>query len=851
MQASTPISIANGEVSDVTSPAGNLYRVLLLDTKSSNPNHYICLAIQRALQATGMVECVVKAGLDNAVNEAIRQRCNLFFAFDGEELNPAVCARVAAVCGRSVLWVTEDPYELEVNVHNAGQFDLVFTNDSASVKSYGKKGRHLPLAGAKPFHLLPHVADASKLRYDLFFAGTAWPNRVALLKEFLNADWGEHAIRAKIALPTNEHLPPIDLGLPPSQLNWRTSPVDFARFANMSLAALVLPRVFSASGNRDFAETPPPRLFEAALSGTVQLVQSKLTEAENYFVPGEEFLYFEDAPQLIRQVAALRADIDWRNEIASRAQKKALEQHCYEHRVAYVLDELERHLASTVAQGASAAAVETQSTSATTAKRPRLMLVAHNVVRNGHFGGVEVYLELVRKSLGDQYDVFFYVPERQGDARNTVLLNAEGEVLRKFSFNEVYSPWVLSCPEREEAFTSVLSEYNISAVHFHHLLGHVPSLIEVASALGVATALTFHDYFTLCHNFTLLSFRGTYCHPDEISLSQCDVCLWNGHHILPGGQAARRAYWDGVLAICDALVFNTQGALDLASRIYPSVGAHPKAVVLPVPIEPVSRVVEATRQAGQVLKVAVLGNFTPHKGADVIARVIPLLANSNVEFHIFGRVEGQYRWLADKSEYPFVHVHGGYSPGEIPAAIRDCNVSLHLSIWPETYCLTLSEAWDLGLVPIVTDIGALGERVIDNVNGIKIAPNSEGQLVQALHRLVEMPGLLERLRAGIDTAPISHPREHFRGLADVYQPLVFHRRASSQVKEVGTLRRAQLQRPLGSPVWAVTPSAGAVVSRPTLRRRIAGLVGRAVRHYRVYGATSTARACVRYVARRI
>ncbi len=205
----------------------------------------------------------------------------------------------------------------------------------------------------------------------------------------------------------------------------------------------------------------------------------------------------------------------------------------------------------------------------------------------------------------------------------------------------------------------------------------------------------------------------------------------------------------------------------------------------------------------------------------------------------------------DQNAYPFVHVHGGYSPGAIPTVIRDCHVSLHLSIWPETYCLTLSEAWDLGLVPIVTDIGALGERVVDGVNGIKIAPDSEGQLVQALHRLVEMPGVLERLRAGIAKAPISHPAEHFQGLRDEYQPLVFQRRVSSQVAEVGTLRRGQLQHPLGSTMWAVTPAGGIAASRPTFRRRVIGLLGRAVRHYRVYGATSTARACVRYVARRI
>ena len=40
----------------------------------------------------------------------------------------------------------------------------------------------------------------------------------------------------------------------------------------------------------------------------------------------------------------------------------------------------------------------------------------------------------------------------------------------------------------------------------------------------------------------------------------------------------------------------------------------------------------------------------------------------------------------------------GKMPGSIDQRLMDFDVSLHLSIWPETYCLTLSEAWRAGLV---------------------------------------------------------------------------------------------------------------------------------------------------------
>lgn len=827
------------------SQSGVGLRILLLDTKTQNPNHYICLAIQQALMATPGVDRVVKAELHNAVLEAVNHGCNLFFAFDGEELELSICSRVAAVCGLSVLWVTEDPYELNANVANADLFDLVFTNDSGCVTAYGEKGRHLPLAGAKPFHLLPVQERPEALRYDVFFAGTAWPNRVELLKKVLEADLGERAIKAKIALPTNEHLPPLNLALPPSQLNWRTSPLDFARFANMSASTLVLPRVFSASGNRDFAETPPPRLYEAALAGTVQLVQSKLTEAEQYFKAGQDFLYFDTAEDLIKSVRALRADFAWRNQIARRAQDKAVAQHCYEHRMTYVMAELDALKRNTQ---------HIEMIRPVPPVKPKVLFVVHNVVEHGHFGGVEVYLKHMSHTLAGEYEMFFYVPNSLADANSAIVLDSQGKTLQKHDFSCPTSPWQLSCQEREEAFASVLVQLEISLVHFHHLIGHVPSMVEIAKALGVVTAMTFHDYFAICHNFTLLSFKGSYCHPDEISLSQCDVCLWNGHHVLPGSQATRRAYWDCILAAIDTLVFNTQGGFELTAKIYPAVAKHKNAVVLPVPMLPIqSRRLEKKSEPNP-LKVAILGNFTSHKGSNVIVRVFPLFEHSNIEFHIFGRAEGEYGWLKNSKALPFVHVHGGYKPGALPTELYFCHVSLHLSIWPETYCLTLSEAWDCGLVPVVSNIGALGERVTDGVNGLKIPPDAEGALVQALHRLSKTPGLLQELQRNIGAAPISRTESHVAGLRNIYKPVVIERRL---VAEMGNTQSAVSLAKLRRPVvanWANMPGLDNaqpyISSYPTLRHRLARLVGRGFQHLRAHGFRSAGRVAVRYIARR-
>jgi len=727
------------------------FRIVLLDTKFRNPNHYICLAILKALGRCADVEFVAKPGPLDAIFVASVNRCNLFIAFDGEELDATLCARVAAVCGRSVLWVTEDPYELEVNQRRAQLFDLVFTNDSSSVASYGEKGRHLPLASALEFHSLPVRSPSLPFRYDLFFAGTAWPNRSAFIRSIVEGmpeDW-----KFKFALPTNPFLPPHGVDLPESMLSWRTSPVDFARFANASAITLLLPRVFSASQGREYAETPPPRLFEAALAGSVQMVHESLQEVSLAFEPDKEIVLFSTEDDFFSKARQLISDRAYRNTIAEASRRRALAEHLYDHRVNAILQ---------CAGGIRNAALQVDTDGVRT-----VLFVVHNVAQRGHFGGVEVYLERLRKKLGSNWRVLFYVAG--ASPKDSLLLDSDYGQIGHFTFRQAYSAGLLTCAERENTLREIIVKHNIDLVHFHHFIGHVPSLIYVARQMGVASAFTAHDFFPVCNEFNLISFRGDFCGAPDITISQCDVCLSEKRGIKFGSQARRREFWNEALRHVDLLIFNTEGGRRVFSRTYPSVRQHVRTIVLPVPIpdKPVAR-----GKSDDILKIAVLGNVTLQKGGDILARVFPMLKDERVEFHVFGRVDAEYAQLMSRVRSNNVVVHGSYSVDAPPDALRECDVSLHVSIWPETYCLTLSEAWQIGLVPIVTDIGALGERVEHGVNGLKVAPGSEGALIDSIRRLIDDTRLLETLRSNISKDLYATLEPHLEVLRSEYRSLL-------------------------------------------------------------------------------
>jgi glycosyltransferase involved in cell wall biosynthesis/spore maturation protein CgeB len=730
------------------------WRVLLLDTKLSNPNHYICLAIEKALASDARVEFIQKATLGNAIEIAKKNACNLFFAFDGEELHTDICARLRLICGQAILWVTEDPYELPINLRNADLFDRIFTNDSASVEKYSRHAVHLPFAGSPWLHQ-QKVRDTEECIYDLLFVGTAWPNRVALLRTLMD---GISNLKTKFALPTNPFLPPIDLNLPTSEINWRTSNSDFVRLANASKVVLTLHRDFTTSiDTPSTAATPGPRLFEIALAGTCQLVDGSLPEVTQYFEAGREIEVFNGAPHALERLRELLNNPQKRDDMALAAQERAMRDHTYAHRISEILDQLQ------ILKPEPNYVVNTSS-------RPRVLLLAHNVLGEGSWGGVEVYIDWIRRTVADRFEIWTYVPRHGTNGRTTVLRNDCGEIIESYSFSDALHDSVLTCSERELIFSKILQKYEFRAVHVHHLIGHPPSLPLIARSLGVATMISLHDYYAACHHFTLVGDTGRYCEIEQRNESDCDFCLSSTIGANPGAIARRRGWWRRVLGSFDILHANTIGLRERFETVYGSLSKHSGWSVMGIPIDKAPEV-EVVNQNGP-LRIAVPGNFTRFKGAHTLITVLRQLQGEKLEVTLLGRVDEEFKHILRNEGLDHVRCVGNYMPDELHKELIGHHVSLHVSMWPETWCLTLSESWRAGLIPIVTDIGALGERVSDGKNGFLIPINHPSQLVNKLRDLAHDRSILIEMRKNISEGDILYSRDHGDWLCQHYSNLV-------------------------------------------------------------------------------
>ena len=96
--------------------------------------------------------------------------------------------------------------------------------------------------------------------------------------------------------------------------------------------------------------------------------------------------------------------------------------------------------------------------------------------------------------------------------------------------------------------------------------------------------------------------------------------------------------------------------------------------------------------------------------------------------HVLGNIDSRTRLK------PLVKAHGPYERGEFAAKVRGIrpHAGVVLSIWPETYCHTLTEMWACGLPVIGYDIGAVGDRIAASGAGWLV----RGEMPASLYRFI-------------------------------------------------------------------------------------------------------------------
>ena len=326
-------------------------------------------------------------------------------------------------------------------------------------------------------------------------------------------------------------------------------------------------------------------------------------------------------------------------------------------------------------------------------------------------------------------------------------------------------------PDLADAAMALVREWGPDVVHVHHLTCLSVALLDRLREAGVPTLMTLHDFWMGCPRGQRITADLQVC--PEIDLSRCVPCLrelWP--HLLGAGPAPERtpAERDAAdrarLEQYHAHVLRSLGGVDVLLTpsafmvaMYERQGLAPGSVCVLENGLPTQAWAGRTRRprAGGPLRVGFIGSVLPSKGVHLLLAAFRKLADpSSMQLDVWGEVlpfhnDRSYgaRLAALCSGYEHViRLRGRYENEQLPEILAGLDVLVVPSIWYESFCLTIREAFLAGVPVIAANHGAMAEAIRDGETGLLFEAGDPESLATALRRLAHDPALRERLSHG-------------------------------------------------------------------------------------------------------
>lgn len=413
-----------------------------------------------------------------------------------------------------------------------------------------------------------------------------------------------------------------------------------------------------------------------------------------------------------------------------------------------------------------------------------LLFLAHNWIGYGPHGGTEIHLKNITDTLNRYTDHRIYIlfPDfrmSNGGAFNVFqLYDTRAEATKVLILNNPTVPVAFRNDELTDLIAGIINQYKIDIVHFFHLLYYPLNLPLVVKQAGVKVLVAFHDYFLICPQFNLLKENKFFCDFPNISVKTCDLCLRQTFGYGAGTQTIRRSLISVVLRYADAVHYTCEDQKARFLAAYPHL-EEKLSLTMGVGLDRApSPEIVSRKQRGmnQPLKIACIGNFSQNKGADNLLQIISYYQSQNIidiQFNIYGNIPPSYEAVLRSMAYgPILRIHGPYTPDQLPELLREIDVALFASIWPETFVLTLSEIWSCGLIPVAPKIGAFSERITHGENGLLYDGNDSGSAIEILNNLIQDRAILDGLLDGV--CKVSYPslKDNMSEYLSLYQQML-------------------------------------------------------------------------------
>jgi glycosyltransferase involved in cell wall biosynthesis len=407
----------------------------------------------------------------------------------------------------------------------------------------------------------------------------------------------------------------------------------------------------------------------------------------------------------------------------------------------------------------------------------RILVVTNGYPPRGWWGTEFYTTQMVGGLRAAGHEVAVLHPERSGGRpRYTVELEAGTDGTPVFllhnpgdsdkSFVDSYENG-----EVERRFAELIDHWRPDLVHFTYLLwGLSVRMVEIARDKGVATEATLTDYGLLCHRGQMYDWTLKRCEGPH-SASVCARCIRTpsrfdagplelvakraaistlatvggaGRVVVASDVERRQERMRAALSAVDELIAPTRvlkrkfvdfgvPEYKLTELVY-SIDERPLQAARPEP--PRDRVV-----------FGFLGQFTPHKGLDVLIEAVRI-AETRLPESVIGWVVrlygkpagGRHRRFADAvlggPLGPRIEVMEPFSPDRAPEVLRGLHAIVIPSEWDENAPLTCLQARAAGIPIVGTRVAGIEEVVTDGEHGVLVDVEDAEALADALREVI-------------------------------------------------------------------------------------------------------------------
>ncbi len=385
---------------------------------------------------------------------------------------------------------------------------------------------------------------------------------------------------------------------------------------------------------------------------------------------------------------------------------------------------------------------------------------------------------VIKKIIRKQADKFilFVMHDLGGGAQThsdemAALLSQQGYAVLELVANHS-SSWHLSLqdspylikydyPESMSSLIDDLLDLNIWRVHLHQVVSFSVELWDLIKAIGCDYDYSAHDFLAICPRINMIDESGRFCENARLNVDKCQRCiqinglpegigiesLWQAHgkSVEKWRQSFKEKLLDADTVFCPS---------NSTARIYKQhfslknirTKRHPEH----------SFTINYACKDVQQLNIAIIGAIGPHKGSQLLLDCAKnaLKEGLPLHFHLIGYSNIDEQLMALEN----VTVSGEYKSQESLQQLilsNQCQVALFLSVWPETFCYTLTEALRNHLYPIALNYGAIAERIKGLGFGTLLNANSSAKDINK--KLIQLKSELINHNGTIDYAGSSYP----------------------------------------------------------------------------------------------